>query len=778
MRKKTLAILIFSLLLCGCMKQGNNDAAETTSATSETSETMADQTSVTEMTEVTGSETAAPLLFQAVGLSEIGSAEQTALADVLSASGIDIDMNSPDRLEIKDIDGHLIAFVKQQYPGYEGSDCQYSYLYELGNANARQLEVSGRFGSFTDLGGGVFSAVKFDRDKSPDDFSLTWKNYWFYFEDGEFREYTGEKITKADFMQYTGGKAVLDDITATGGEVTDILYRENGIVNVNYTVTENDVLYNKFLTYDVSGGECKEIRSVYDSEENNYGVYLSSVLNPYTDEELALHEVIKKSAGDIPDKEILNTLFGDLDGDGINELIAVYGEPVMDDTIYGRAAGQLWFASGDTAYQLGNPVCWFMPRIMVSAGQVIVNAEQIQAAGSGWADTATHSFLIKSSSASEIESPYPSGLTLDGKYGDLIADGTGGKYSFYFLDGKISEYLGKEITAEEFLKYQGGSDVLKNITDKDLEVRSIFKRGNGIINISYGAKKELIGTEGYGESFGSVTVRYRNGKVFAPEESNAGVYLPVSAESDKKEQSDFEKFSEMIYDTAEGDESSVLLERFFGDASDDGKNELYAYYGTEDSYELWYADEKGAEKCEKGYELLTLDGDILLKKPRSQQKPDTIDYYIMRDGKPVRLNAFNAKNMMQISGNDFSGYITAADAFSDKSEETSKEYWFYYRNGDFNEYGARSITEEEFAEYKGARAFLDEISSMGGDVTGIILRDNGIININYDAHMQENTQHYYLTLRIDDKDRTEDITPRNEDGTLNNKGYYLLSLKN
>ena len=838
MRKRTLAAIIFSLLLCGCnFGQGNNEVTGTTAAetspetavseTSDTSET-AEATEVTSDTAVTEAVIEiddAALEKQRKSLEDLiritASEGREKIFDIQEGVLVPLDQEGTAglvaecmgkywftdgasvkelrkcdtgmKLDREQLGGHVIAKITT------GNE-RYSYRYEVSDGDIYELSGSGILGEISDMGNGVYAAVCHGYDKGPDIIEHTFKNYWFYFEDGDLKEYTGEKITKADFMQYTGGKAVLDNITAEGGEVTDILYRKNDVVNVNYTVTKDGETYNKFFSYDVSGGDCKEVKNTYDGKENNYGAYLPSVLNPYTDEQLALHEVIKNFAGDKPGCEIANTLFGDLDGDGKNELIAVYGERIEDGLISGGVDGELWFASGNIAYKLGNSLQWLNPIKIVSAGQTIVKVEHAYPWVWGGINSAAYCFLIKNSSAAEIKSPNPSALELDGKHGDLIStqmamdcgyeessdysDGfwsgrTWKPYWFYFINNEISEYYGKEITTEDFLKYEGAEDVLKKVADEGMEVRSILKRGNGIININFGKRIELDHGIGFSEIYDNITARYRNGKIFVTEDNDGleGIYHPAFVEFKKTGQSDFEKFSSMIYDTAEGDEKSFILERFFGDTNNDGKSELYAYYGTEENSSLWYADEKGAEASGKEYELITLDGDILLRKPRSEEKSDIIDYYIMRDGRTRRLNAYDAKSMTRTSENDFSGYITAADALSDGSEETSKEYWFYYRGGAFNEYGAKEITETELAEYKGARAFLDEISSMGGDVTKIIFRENGIININYDAHLQETTQHYYLTLRLDDKDRAEDITPRNEDGTLNNKGYYLVSLK-
>ena len=651
---------------------------------------------------------------------------------------------------------------------------RYTYLYVMKNGELTELEASGKFGEITSDGNGVFTAVSHGYDNCiNENREHTWKPYWLYFENGEFKEYVGEKITKADFMKYTGGKAALDKIEADGGTVTDILYRENGIVNVNYTVTKDGTEYNKFYIYDVSGGDCKEIKALFGNRENDYGVYLPSALKPYDDEQLALHRLIEIASGGNPWDKVLYPLFGDFDGDGKNELIAEYGS---------HNASELWFASNGKAYKLEERGSRWrsIPCILKSAENVYFMVKQYYPGALGGLTNNCNYYIIKNSSVSKVRGITAENLVPDGDYGDFIGNNTIGVDFFdkemekttllcsidcwyYFHDGEIHQYYIKEITREEFLKYDGANEVLDKIAADGCEINNILKRSNGIININHTIYSES------GEGDGNTTVKYRQGKVFQSEKynSNSGYYDIY--EYSQTKQTDFERLSEMIYDTAEGDENSRIRERFYGDTDSDGKNELYAYYGTDENFSLWFADENGAKKVTDNSSIFILDGDPVLK--------NNDGYSVMRNGRARQLNTFGAKNLTRTENGDFTGTVTAEDAYSDNTVKTEKEYWFYYSDGAFREYTAKEITEEQLAEYKGARAALDEINSMGGEVISILQRENGIININYDAHMQELAMHYYLTLKIDDKGRAENITPKNDDGTLNNKGFYLHSLK-
>lgn len=662
----------------------------------------------------------------------------------------------------------------------------YTYLYTMKNGELAELEASGKFGEITDSGNGVFTAVSHGYDNCiNENRGHTWKPYWLYFEDGEFKEYVGEKITKADFMKYTGGKAALDKIEADGGTVTDILYRENGIVNINYTFTKKDAEYNKFYIYDVSGGDCKEIKALFEDRENNSGTYLPSALKPYSDEQLALHQLIEITSGGNPWDEVLYPLFGDFDGDGKNELIAAYGS---------HKSSELWFASSGRAYKLEERVRndinsgRSVPCIIKFAGNICFMVQHYYPGTMGGIRGACKYYLIKNSVASEIKGETEQNLVSDGDYGDLISESmaydgyfdkqindvfvqTWKNYWFYFLDGEIRQYYGREITREEFLKYEGAAKILDGIAADGGKIDEILKRGNGTVSINISEESDTVIAYSY------KTFRYRQGKLFAAEEHSGQGCYSDNANNDPHEQTDFERFCEMIFDTAEGSESARIRERFYGDLNSDGKNELYAYYGTDENFSLWFADENGAEKVTDGTSLFILGGNTILKKSRSEKNRDIFDFYIIKDGKSKRIDNFGAKNMTRTENGDFTGIITAEDAYSDNTVETEKEYWFCFKNGEFHEYTAKDITEEQLAEYKGARAALDEINSMGGEVVSILQRENGIININYDAHMQELAMHYYLTLKIDDKGRAENITPKNDDGTLNNKGFYLHSLK-
>ena len=67
----------------------------------------------------------------------------------------------------------------------------------------------------------------------------TWKPYYFYYDadTDSFREYVATQIDE-ETLKAKVDRDILKDIEAAGGVVSEIYYRENGIVTVNYMLTE------------------------------------------------------------------------------------------------------------------------------------------------------------------------------------------------------------------------------------------------------------------------------------------------------------------------------------------------------------------------------------------------------------------------------------------------------------------------------------------------------------------------------------------------------------
>ena len=107
----------------------------------------------------------------------------------------------------------------------------------------------------------------------------TRKTYYMYWNGDGFTEYGGMRISEEQLRAVEGASPWLDAALAAGGELGEIYYRENGIVNVNYTLP--DGRENKNLTLRITDGVARldywQEETLEDSDQG--GVYLASVLD-------------------------------------------------------------------------------------------------------------------------------------------------------------------------------------------------------------------------------------------------------------------------------------------------------------------------------------------------------------------------------------------------------------------------------------------------------------------------------------------------------------------
>lgn len=103
-------------------------------------------------------------------------------------------------------------------------------------------------------------------DASSDGTGHTYKNYYFYWNGKKFVEYGGIRITQAQLKTAKGAADVLKAIEKNGN-ITDIFYRSNGIVNINYRKYDPYMSHwnNYNVTLKLKGGKV-----VYDTSVNPY----------------------------------------------------------------------------------------------------------------------------------------------------------------------------------------------------------------------------------------------------------------------------------------------------------------------------------------------------------------------------------------------------------------------------------------------------------------------------------------------------------------------------
>lgn len=107
-----------------------------------------------------------------------------------------------------------------------------SLLYQIDGDNVRELAGSGEGCGFSQDDRGRIYMTDSQYDALVDGTGHTWNTYYFYW-DGGMREYGGIVISKADFSAYSGADTILQRITGDGYEVSSILERQNGIININ-----------------------------------------------------------------------------------------------------------------------------------------------------------------------------------------------------------------------------------------------------------------------------------------------------------------------------------------------------------------------------------------------------------------------------------------------------------------------------------------------------------------------------------------------------------------
>ncbi|MCI8430548.1 MAG: tetratricopeptide repeat protein [Lachnospiraceae bacterium] len=115
-----------------------------------------------------------------------------------------------------------------------------SYIWGVKDKTVFQPELSGKGMSVRQTGENTLTVICDTYDGEYDEtgdmyLGHTWKPYYLYW-DGDFKEYGGISITEEQLMACRGGQDILDQIHALGGEITDIFWRQNGIININYNI--------------------------------------------------------------------------------------------------------------------------------------------------------------------------------------------------------------------------------------------------------------------------------------------------------------------------------------------------------------------------------------------------------------------------------------------------------------------------------------------------------------------------------------------------------------
>lgn len=223
----------------------------------------------------------------------------------------------------------------------------------------------------------------------------------------------------------------------------------------------------------------------------------------------------------------------------------------------------------------------------------------------------------------------------------------------------------------------------------------------------------------------------------------------------------------------------------FSDFDGDGTSEAFAFCGKAGTEYLegvlWYVNENyAAELKESGKwktpELVEVDGTTFLF---AENNDDGLTYVFGIENSKVYETAVSGmfSKLEYIGGTDFTAEFTSHDYYEEeekaKEEEPStKKYWFYIENGEFYEYGADdSLRRADLRKYEAGSDVMDVIYKQGltdellekyysgateeelefiadeaGYFHSIMLRENGIINLNFYGAYEDC---FYITFRVE-----------------------------
>lgn len=261
----------------------------------------------------------------------------------------------------------------------------------------------------------------------------------------------------------------------------------------------------------------------------------------------------------------------------------------------------------------------------------------------------------------------------------------------------------------------------------------------------------------------------------------------------------------------------------FDDFDGDGTRELFAIYSSDGKTgDFWFSGADEARKlspsvsCDSLRTIELEDRTMILSERMLfiEEAPEcsrSCCYYYI-DGELIKIDTHKLGRLEKTGENELTGYGVSYDACTDGTGVTYKPYWldtkyflpFYGRgylllhssDGSF-EQAANTDTGHDsdillFPSYEDdtdgidfelIRPYTEEITSLGGEITEIFVRENGIVNINYIIKREGYeylADRYFRNIRITDG-KAEDITPTIiSDGKLifDNRGKYDNCLVN
>ena len=222
----------------------------------------------------------------------------------------------------------------------------------------------------------------------------------------------------------------------------------------------------------------------------------------------------------------------------------------------------------------------------------------------------------------------------------------------------------------------------------------------------------------------------------------------------------------------------------FDDFDGDGTSEAFAFCGKAGAEylegDLWYVNENyAAELKENGKwenpEIVNVEDAVFLF---AENYDDGLTYVFGIENSKVYETAVSGmfSKLEYQGGTDFTAEFTSYDYFEEEElakqeEPTTKKYWFYIKDGEFYEYGAddslrradlrkyeagsdvmdiiykQGLTDELLAKYypNATEEELDFIAEEAGYFHSIMLRENGILHLNFFGAYEDC---FYITFAV------------------------------
>lgn len=217
--------------------------------------------------------------------------------------------------ELAELPGGALVLIHQS--GKTGL----TYVFGVENSKVYQPALSGKVRSLSQDKDGDFTAwdLSYDRyidEEESADEEPSLKPYWFYYKNGEFREYGArDDLHRSDLKAYPAGAAFvnevyyhgltatllekyypnaseekLDEIAEKAGFFDSVLLRENGILQVNFKGAYDDWFYS---TFKIAGDDLK----LLDEGRGHYKKALIESIATYPKEPVSAAEASSAASG-------------------------------------------------------------------------------------------------------------------------------------------------------------------------------------------------------------------------------------------------------------------------------------------------------------------------------------------------------------------------------------------------------------------------------------------------------------------------------------------------